>query len=240
MNLTTRCPSCGTAFRVQPAQLSARGGKVRCGKCGHVFDGVKSLVAENAAPGEAVPEADTEPSPQLGLFEAPKKLTEAGDAANEDAPVPEFLDDAVPPRRRAVWAIGALLALATLLLLVIAPALQEAVMWLTTGWARRGAGGLLRAIAVIALLIGILPLQSFRHAEFLHNEVPGIQIPDWIRRRMHDAGNEGQRVGVELARQLLSECRDLANGVYLMPSFGRYENCLEVLEGVLDGARGRS
>lgn len=91
----------------------------------------------------------------------------------------------------------------------------------------------------VPLLIGILPLQSFRHAEFLHNEVPGIQVPDWIRRRMHEAGNEGQKVGVELARELLHEARDLANGVYLMPSFGRYENCLEVLEGTLDGARGR-
>ena len=91
----------------------------------------------------------------------------------------------------------------------------------------------------VPLLIGILPLQSFRHAEFLHNEVPGIQVPEWIRRRLHDAGNEGQKVGVELARQLLAEARDLANGVYLMPSFGRYENCLDVLEGVLDGARGR-
>jgi homocysteine S-methyltransferase len=91
----------------------------------------------------------------------------------------------------------------------------------------------------VPILIGILPLQSFRHAEFLHNEVPGIRVPDWIRRRMHDAGNEGQKVGVELARQLLAEARDLANGVYLMPSFGRYENCLDVLDGVLDGARGR-
>jgi len=91
----------------------------------------------------------------------------------------------------------------------------------------------------VPLLIGILPLQSFRHAEFLHNEVPGIQVPEWIRRRLHDAGNEGQKVGVELARQLLAEARDLANGVYLMPSFGRYENCLDVLDGVLDGARGR-
>jgi homocysteine S-methyltransferase len=91
----------------------------------------------------------------------------------------------------------------------------------------------------VPLLIGILPLQSFRHAEFLHNEVPGIQVPEWIRRRMHDAGNEGQKVGVELARQLLADARDLANGVYLMPSFGRYENCLDVLEGVLDGTRGR-
>ena len=56
----------------------------------------------------------------------------------------------------------------------------------------------------IPMLIGILPLQSFRHAEFLHNEVPGIQVPDWIRQRMHEAGNEGQKVGVELARELLA------------------------------------
>ena len=85
----------------------------------------------------------------------------------------------------------------------------------------------------IPILIGILPLQSFRHAEFLHNEVPGIHVPDWIRARMHEAGNEGQKVGVELARELLARARSLANGVYLMPSFGRYENCLDVLEGTL-------
>ncbi len=91
----------------------------------------------------------------------------------------------------------------------------------------------LAGITNIPILIGILPLQSFRHAEFLHNEVPGIHVPDAIRARMHAAGNEGQRVGVELARELLAECRTLANGVYLMPSFGRYENCLDVLEGVL-------
>lgn len=89
----------------------------------------------------------------------------------------------------------------------------------------------LRGVTQVPILIGILPLQSFRHADFLHNEVPGITVPDWIRGRMHEAGNEGQRVGVELARTLLAECRAMANGVYLMPSFGRYENCLEVLEG---------
>jgi homocysteine S-methyltransferase len=84
----------------------------------------------------------------------------------------------------------------------------------------------------VPILVGILPLQSFRHAEFLHNEVPGIQVPQWIRDRLREAGNEGQRVGVELARELLAQCKGLANGVYLMPSFGRYENCLEVLEEV--------
>ncbi len=88
----------------------------------------------------------------------------------------------------------------------------------------------LRGLTDIPILIGILPLQSFRHAEFLHNEVPGIQVPEWIRQRMRTAGNAGQKVGVELARALLVQCRALAQGVYMMPSFGRYENCLEVLE----------
>ena len=90
----------------------------------------------------------------------------------------------------------------------------------------------LSGLTKIPILMGILPLQSFRHAEFLHNEVPGIHVPEWIRGRMHEAGNEGQRVGVELARDLLMACKGMANGAYLMPSFGRYENCLDVLEGV--------
>src|SRR5688572_18570901 len=112
MNLTTRCPSCGTAFRVQPAQLSARGGKVRCGKCAGVFDGVKALLAEGSTQNEALQEIESEPSPQLGLFEAPKKI---GDAANEDAPVPEFLEDVPRPRRRIAWALAAVLALVAFL-----------------------------------------------------------------------------------------------------------------------------
>ena len=115
MNLMTRCPSCGTAFRVQPAQLSARGGKVRCGKCGNIFDGVKALVAEGAQAGDAVLAPDSEPSPQLGLFEAPKKLPGAGDAANEDAPLADFLDEPPPRKRRLAWGLAALVALAALL-----------------------------------------------------------------------------------------------------------------------------
>ena len=115
MNLTTRCPSCGTAFRVQPVQLSARGGKVRCGKCGNVFDGVKALLAEGEGRPEEMAALDNEPSPQLGLFEAPKKLA-GGDAANEDAPVPAFLEEeAPPPKRRVAWALGSLLAFLLLL-----------------------------------------------------------------------------------------------------------------------------
>lgn len=117
MNLTTRCPSCGTAFRVQPAQLSARGGKVRCGKCATVFDGVAALVEEGTAQDAAPAVAEAEPSPQLALFEAAKKLpplAAAGDAANEEVPVAEFLDEEPQPRGRLLWGLGALLALAAL------------------------------------------------------------------------------------------------------------------------------
>ena len=118
MNLTTRCPNCGTAFRVAPAQLSARGGKVRCGKCGHVFDGVNSLVAEGPATAGNEPPKESEPSPQLGLFEAAKKLPAmpgAGAAANEDAAAPRFLDDMPPPKRRLAWVLAVSFACAALL-----------------------------------------------------------------------------------------------------------------------------
>jgi len=111
MSLTTRCPTCGTAFRVQPAQLSARGGKVRCGRCSGVFDGVKALVADTADAAGRGPADDLEPSPQLGLFEAPKKPSEA---ANEDAPAPAFLDEPPAPRRR-LWGLAAALAVLVLL-----------------------------------------------------------------------------------------------------------------------------
>jgi len=97
---------------VQPAQLSARGGKVRCGKCTRVFDGVAALVAE----GQQGTQAETEPSPQLTLFEASRKgpVGGTGEAANEDAPGADFLDEAPPPPRRLAWAFGVALALAVL------------------------------------------------------------------------------------------------------------------------------
>jgi len=114
--LTTRCPNCGTAFRVQPMQLSARGGKVRCGKCGSVFDGVAALVSEASMPPPDAVAQELEPSPQLALFEAARKspLASAGDAANEESPAPEFLDEPARPRRRILWALGASLALVVL------------------------------------------------------------------------------------------------------------------------------
>ncbi|MDQ5824960.1 MAG: bifunctional homocysteine S-methyltransferase/methylenetetrahydrofolate reductase [Chloroflexota bacterium] len=80
------------------------------------------------------------------------------------------------------------------------------------------------------VLLGILPLQSFRHAEFLHNEVPGIVIPDFVLRRMEDAGANGRQAGVEMAQEILQYAYRRYAGAYLMPSFGRYELCASVLD----------
>jgi len=82
----------------------------------------------------------------------------------------------------------------------------------------------------IPVMVGILPLQSSKHAEFLHNEVPGITLTDVARDRMRRAGSEGRREGVKMAQELLQQLVPHAEGVYLMPSFGRYEVAAEVIE----------
>ncbi|MBM3449751.1 MAG: bifunctional homocysteine S-methyltransferase/methylenetetrahydrofolate reductase [Armatimonadetes bacterium] len=80
------------------------------------------------------------------------------------------------------------------------------------------------------MLLGVLPLHSSRHAEFLHHEVPGINIPEWARDRMRDAGNNGREEGLRLSAELLDAVADRITGVYLMPSFGRYEVSAELVK----------
>ena len=105
MGLVTRCPVCATSFRVQRTQLASRGGKVRCGKCGQIFDGVASLVEEGAEP------LKIEPSPQLGLFDPARRVS----TVEDDAPLPTFMVEEEPGRRATVlWALAALLAAAAL------------------------------------------------------------------------------------------------------------------------------
>lgn len=71
-------------------------------------------------------------------------------------------------------------------------------------------------------LVGVLPLKTHRHAEFMHHEVPGIRVPDALRRRMADAPDDAfaLEVGVEEARTLTATIRACAGGLYLMPPFG--------------------
>jgi methionine synthase I (cobalamin-dependent)/5,10-methylenetetrahydrofolate reductase len=92
----------------------------------------------------------------------------------------------------------------------------------------------LRRIAHLQLpvMVGVLPLVSYKNAEFLHNEVPGMQIPEEIRERMRrtPGGEAARKEGVKIAREMLFAVRELVQGAYLMPPLGRYELALEVLE----------
>jgi methionine synthase / methylenetetrahydrofolate reductase (NADH) len=84
----------------------------------------------------------------------------------------------------------------------------------------------------VPVIVGVLPLHSSRHAEFLHNEVPGITIPDAVRARMREAGDHALRAGIEMAQAIAREIRPRYAGAYLMPSFGRFEVVAEVLDGL--------
>jgi homocysteine S-methyltransferase len=84
----------------------------------------------------------------------------------------------------------------------------------------------------IPALVGLLPLVTSRHAEFLHNEVPGISVPEHVRERIGGAGDQGEREGLNLASELGSELRRLAGGAYLIPPFGRFDIAAEVIERV--------
>lgn len=80
------------------------------------------------------------------------------------------------------------------------------------------------------VLAGILPLVSVRHANFLHNEVPGIFIPDETRKRVEAAGENGARVGVEVAVELIDQIKAWAGGVYIMPQFHKFDMVAEIVE----------
>jgi homocysteine S-methyltransferase len=80
----------------------------------------------------------------------------------------------------------------------------------------------------IPIVAGIMPLNSHKHAEYLHNEVPGITIPDHIRNAMAKAGDKGAQIGLELAEEMLEELRPYIAGVYLVPSFGRYDDICQL------------
>ena len=82
------------------------------------------------------------------------------------------------------------------------------------------------------LLVGILPLYGTRHAAFLHNEVPGIVIPDKISQRIAAAGDHAPREGVRIATELAEEIKAWGQGIYIMPAFGRYDLAVEIVDSV--------
>jgi len=81
----------------------------------------------------------------------------------------------------------------------------------------------------VRVFIGVMPLVSGRNAEFLHNEVPGISIPEHVRSRMSGLkGKEGRAAGLAMAKELVGELAPRARGVYLITPMDRYEMITEL------------
>lgn len=137
MSLVTRCPSCTTAFRATPEQLSAREGRVRCGKCATVFDGIKALVEQG---NEAVsPEQSSQPEA-----------------------LPAFMAEPTPSPRRALWWTLSTIAGLTLAAQVIYHYRAE----ITAGapWTRAPVAGVCRVLQCEVPLprqLGLLSIDSY-------------------------------------------------------------------------------
>ena len=81
----------------------------------------------------------------------------------------------------------------------------------------------------IPLLVGIWPLRSHGMALRLHNEVPGISVPEPVLDALREAGRNAPEVGLGLARDLLVGIRELAAGIYIIPPFKQPEAALDLL-----------
>ena len=81
----------------------------------------------------------------------------------------------------------------------------------------------------IPVLIGVWPLNSYKQALRLNNEVPGIMIPEALLKSMEAAGASARDRGFQVARQMLEWARAEIAGAYLIPPFKRYEEILEIL-----------
>ena len=86
----------------------------------------------------------------------------------------------------------------------------------------------------VPILVGILPLVTDRHARFLHNEVPGITIPQAIQDRIAGAGEDMAAEGEKIAVELIEELKQDFQGVYFMPAFNRFDMVAGIIERVKD------
>ncbi len=81
----------------------------------------------------------------------------------------------------------------------------------------------------LPIIVGLLPIYSLKHATFLHNEVPGIEIPPHVLARVENSDDPSNE-GVRIAQELVLDLKDIVNGVYLMPPFAKYHLAADVID----------
>ncbi len=83
----------------------------------------------------------------------------------------------------------------------------------------------------IPIIIGILPLQSYKHADFLHNEIPGMKISESIRNKIKQSSIPSQ-TGIEISKEIIKEIKNIVDGIYIMPPFKKYYIVEQLLEAI--------
>lgn len=90
----------------------------------------------------------------------------------------------------------------------------------------------------LPVVSGIWPLLSYRNAQFMNNEVPGVSVPDDVMERMRVASEKGKefglREGVAIARETLERVRDKVAGVQVSAPLGRVDLALQVFDGLVE------
>ena len=90
----------------------------------------------------------------------------------------------------------------------------------------------------VPIVASLRPLTSLREAEFLHNEVPGVHIPEEIMSRMAEAESNGEEAaeaeGVKIALEVFESIRDSIAGAHVHGPDGNLDGALEILSGVID------
>lgn len=101
---------------------------------------------------------------------------------------------------------------------------------------REGADKAIEAATAVGLptLVGVMPLRSQRHCEFMHNEVPGITIPEFLRKKFADAPDDetAAKIGFDEAMDLAQYVKTIAQGLYLMPPANNYTVAETMIEAV--------
>jgi 5,10-methylenetetrahydrofolate reductase len=83
----------------------------------------------------------------------------------------------------------------------------------------------------IPIVAGIWPFTSFKNAEFMANEVPGVTVPDVLLERMSQAKTkeEGRALGIEIAHEMVEAIEDRVAGFAVSAPFGNVNTALAVL-----------
>lgn len=83
----------------------------------------------------------------------------------------------------------------------------------------------------VKLFMGVMPFASERNAEFLHNEVPGMTVPEEVRARMKGlSGGDGRRMGIRICEELLDRIAEHSGRAYIITPFNHYETTAHLVE----------